>query len=176
MQPAFCVFNAPALPRVTGVTVIVSKIKKPAGDKPAALKKNAAPKAAEKSAAKTAEKAAKPEHEMFKLIMKLLDEDKGEDIVSIDLDGKTAIADYMIIVSGRSTRQVVGMAEKLRDKLATHKIRARVEGKETGDWVIVDAGDVIVHLFRPEVREFYNLEKLWAADFSTVDYTLYHSV
>jgi ribosome-associated protein len=108
--------------------------------------------------------------------MKLLDQDKGENIVSIDLAGKTSIADYMVIVTGRSSRQVAGMAEKLRERLATEGIRARLEGQDTGDWVIVDAGDVIVHLFRPEVREFYNLEKLWSADFSTVDYTLYQSV
>ncbi len=108
--------------------------------------------------------------------MKLLDQDKGENIVSIDLAGKTSIADYMVIVTGKSSRQVVGMAEKLRERLSAEGIKARVEGKDSGDWVIVDAGDVIVHLFRPEVREFYNLEKLWSADFSTVDYTLYQSV
>lgn len=108
--------------------------------------------------------------------MKLLDQDKGENIVSIDLTGKTTIADYMIIVTGRSSRQVISMAEKLRDKLAAEGCKARIEGQDGGDWVIVDAGDVIVHLFRPEVRTFYNLEKLWSADFSTVDYTLYQSV
>lgn len=108
--------------------------------------------------------------------MKMLDQDKGENIVSIDLSGKTAIADYMIIVTGKSTRQVIGMAEKLRARLGDEGIKARLEGQNTGDWVIVDAGDVIVHIFRPEVREFYNLEKLWSADFSTVDYTLYQSV
>ena len=108
--------------------------------------------------------------------MKLLDQDKGEDIISIDLTGKTAIADYMIVVTGKSSRQVAGMAEKLRERLSAQGIKARLEGQDTGDWVIVDAGDVIVHLFRPEVREFYNLEKLWSADFSTVDYTLYQSV
>jgi ribosome-associated protein len=107
--------------------------------------------------------------------MKLLDQDKGENIVSIDLSGKTSIADHMIIVTGRSSRQVAAMAEKLKEKLGAEGIRTRIEGKETGDWVIVDAGDVIVHIFRPEVREFYNLEKLWASDFSTVDYTLYQS-
>lgn len=108
--------------------------------------------------------------------MQIIDEGKGEDVVSIDLEGKTAIADYMVIVTGTSSRQIVGMAEQIRDKLAKEKYRSRLEGQDTGDWVIVDANDVIVHLFRPEVRAFYNLEKLWAADFSTVDYTLYHSV
>lgn len=112
---------------------------------------------------------------MHDLVLKLLDQDKGENIISINLAGKTSIADYMVIVTGRSSRQVAAMAEKLRERLAAEGIRARLEGQDTGDWVIVDAGDVIVHLFRPEVREFYNLEKLWAADFSTVDYTLYQS-
>lgn len=107
--------------------------------------------------------------------MKALDQDKGENIISIDLKGKTAIADYMVIVSGRSTRQVSSMAENLRDRLSKQGYKARLEGKETGDWVIVDAGDVIIHLFRPEVREFYNLEKLWGSDFSTVGYNLYTS-
>ena len=119
--------------------------------------------------------AAKAEHELHALVMKLLDQDKGEDIISINLAGKTAIADYMIIVSGRSSRQVSSMASNLRDRLSAKGIRARVEGQQTGDWVVVDAGDVIVHIFRPEVREFYNLEKLWSSDFSTVDYTLYQA-
>jgi ribosome-associated protein len=119
--------------------------------------------------------AAKPQHKLHDLVMTMLDQDKGENIVSIDLAGKTSIADYMVVVTGKSSRQVVGMAEKLRAKLGTAGVKARVEGQETGDWVIVDAGDVIVHLFRAEVREFYNLEKLWTADFSTVDYTLYQT-
>jgi ribosome-associated protein len=105
--------------------------------------------------------------------MKLLDQDKGQDILSIDLAGKTSIADYMVIVTGSSSRQVSAMASNLRDRLAAEGVKARVEGQAAGDWVVVDAGDVIVHLFRAEVREFYNLEKLWAADFSTVDYTRY---
>ncbi|MDE1152629.1 MAG: ribosome silencing factor [Micavibrio sp.] len=139
--------------------------------------KKAGKAAPEKKAAATpdAKAGANAPHKLHELIMKIIDMDKGEDVVSINLAGKTAIADYMIIVTGTSSRQVISMAERIRDKLATEKFRARIEGKESGDWVIVDAGDVIVHLFRAEVREFYNLEKLWAADFSTVDYTLYHS-
>jgi ribosome-associated protein len=108
-------------------------------------------------------------------VRKFLNQDKIEDLVSIDLKGKTAIADYMLIGTGRSSRQVSSTARNLRDKLAKEGVKARVEGLETGDWVIVDAGDVIVHLFRPEVREFYDLEKLWATDFSTVGYNLYTS-
>ena len=82
--------------------------------------------------------------------------------MQIDLRGKTAIGDYMVIASGRSTRQVSAMAEKLVDRLKQDYGRiARVEGKETGDWVLIDTGDVVVHIFRPEVREFYQLEKMW---------------
>lgn len=95
--------------------------------------------------------------------------------MSIDLKGKTSLADFMVIATGRSTRQVTSMAKKLCDSLAKEGVKTRIEGQDTGDWVIVDAGDVIVHFFRPEVREFYNLEKLWLADFSTTDYTHYRS-
>ena len=114
--------------------------------------------------------------ELHKMILNALDQDKGDNIVSIDLSGKTALADYMVVVTGTSSRHVVGMAEKLKERLSKQGILARIEGKDTGDWVIVDAGDVIVHLFRAEVRTFYNLEKLWSTDFSTTDYTLYKSV
>jgi ribosome-associated protein len=109
----------------------------------------------------------------LKLITTALDQDKGTNIVSIDLAGKTAIADYMVIVTGTSSRHVSSMAEKLRDRMAKEGVRARIEGKGTGDWVIVDTGDIMVHLFRQEVRDFYSLEKLWGTDFSAVDYTLY---
>jgi ribosome-associated protein len=131
-----------------------------------------APKATKAAANKA---AAKAPHKLHDLVMKALDAEKGQNLVSIDLAGKSAIADYMVIVTGTSSRQIGGMAEKLCRKLHDAGIRTRMEGKGTGDWVIVDAGDVIIHLFRPEVREFYNLEKLWAADFSTVDYTLYQA-
>ena len=95
-------------------------------------------------------------------ILSSLDEDKAEDIVQIDLRGKTAMADYMVIASGRSTRQVSAMSEKLVERLKhDFGITARVEGKDTGDWVLIDTGDVIVHVFRPEVREFYQWEKMW---------------
>ena len=95
-------------------------------------------------------------------ILTSLDADKAEDIVQIDLRGKSAIGDYMVICSGRSSRQVAAMAEKLVDKLKHDLGRAsRTEGKETGDWVLIDTGDVIVHVFRPEVRDFYQLEKMW---------------
>lgn len=110
------------------------------------------------------------------MIVKALDQDKGDNIVSIDLSGKTALADFMVIVTGTSSRHVSAMAQKLKERLSKQGITARLEGTQTGDWVIVDAGDVIVHLFRAEVRSFYNLEKLWSTDFATTDYTLYQSV
>jgi ribosome-associated protein len=95
-------------------------------------------------------------------ILSSLNDDKAEDIVQIDLRGKSAIGDYMVICSGRSTRQVTAISEKLADRLKRDCGRAsKIEGKDTGDWVLVDTGDVIVHVFRPEVREFYQLEKMW---------------
>ncbi len=95
-------------------------------------------------------------------ILKSLDDDKAEDVVQVDLRGKSEMGDYMVIASGRSSRQVSSMAEKLTDRLKqAYGILSKVEGKDTGDWVLIDTGDVIVHLFRPEVREFYQLEKMW---------------
>ena len=85
-------------------------------------------------------------------------------MVEIDLRGRSSIADFMVICSGRSSRQVASIAEKLMDRLkADLGLVCRVEGKEQGDWVLIDAGEVIVHVFRPEVREFYQLEKMWLA-------------
>ena len=100
--------------------------------------------------------------EQLAYILKSLDEDKAEDIVQINLRGKSAIGDHMIICSGRSSRQVSAIAEKLVERLKQDLGTAsRIEGKETGDWVRIDTGDIIVHGFRPEVREFYQLEKMW---------------
>ncbi|HPU16681.1 MAG TPA: ribosome silencing factor [Polymorphobacter sp.] len=97
--------------------------------------------------------------------MKVLDDDQAVDVVSIPLRGKTSIADHMVIASGKSTRQVASMATKIQQLLKTElKRESRVEGLPTADWVLIDAQDVIVHLFRPEVRTFYNLEKMWAFD------------
>lgn len=95
-------------------------------------------------------------------VLSSLFDDKAEDVVQIDLRGKTEIGDYMVICSGRSTRQVSAMSEKLVERLkGEFGVNARTEGKGTGDWVLIDTGDVIVHIFRPEVREFYQLEKMW---------------
>ncbi|KIN62556.1 Iojap family protein [Sulfitobacter noctilucicola] len=95
-------------------------------------------------------------------ILTTLEEDKAEDIVQIDLQGKTEIGDYMVICSGRSTRQVSAISEKLAQMVKDEFGRSpKTEGKDIGDWVLIDTGDVLVHVFRPEVREFYQLEKMW---------------
>ena len=94
-----------------------------------------------------------------------LEDSKGEDIAPIDLTGKSSLADCMIIVTGRSQRHVTAMADRLLDDLKqAGSGDIRVEGMRAGDWVLIDAGDVIVHIFRPEVRAFYNLEKMWRAE------------
>lgn len=96
------------------------------------------------------------------LVLKSLDDDKAEDVVTVDLRGKSAMADHMVIASGRSARQVAAIAEKLVDRIKTETgRRVRSEGGSVGDWVLIDCGDVIVHVFRPEVRSFYQLEKMW---------------
>ena len=96
------------------------------------------------------------------LILDQLDEDQAQDVVSIPLEGKSSIADYMVIASGRSTRQVAAIATKLAERLKKEGHGTpRIEGLPAADWVLIDAGDVVVHLFRPEVRSFYNLERMW---------------
>ena len=100
---------------------------------------------------------------LHRLILTSLDDDQAEEVVSIPLAGKSSIADYMVIASGRSTRQVASMAAKLAERIKGETGRpARIEGLPSADWVLIDGGDVIVHLFRPEVRSFYNLERMWA--------------
>ena len=99
---------------------------------------------------------------IHELILDQLDEDQAQELVTIPLEGKSSIADHMVIASGRSTRQVASMATKLADKIKSETGKnVRIEGLPTADWVLIDAGDVIVHLFRPEVRSFYNLERMW---------------
>lgn len=95
-------------------------------------------------------------------IINSLDDDKAEDIVQIDLRGRSEMGDWMVIATGRSTRQVGAISERLADRLKEEfGIHCKMEGKDTGDWVLIDTGDVIVHVFRPEVRDFYQLEKMW---------------
>tara|TARA_A100001037_G_scaffold217412_1_gene195263 strand:+ start:319 stop:717 length:399 start_codon:yes stop_codon:yes gene_type:complete len=102
---------------------------------------------------------------VVKLIRNILENNKAEDTVIIDLHGKTTIGDYMVITSGNSNRQVKALAENLVQTLKSKGLATiKPEGLPQGDWVLIDAGNVIVHLFRPEVRAFYNLEKMWEAD------------
>ena len=101
--------------------------------------------------------------DLHDLVMRQLDDDQAQDIVSIPLEGKSSIADHMVIASGRSTRQVASIAQKLAEKVKQEGFGpVRVEGLPAADWVLIDAGDVVVHLFRPEVRSFYNLERMWS--------------
>lgn len=101
---------------------------------------------------------------MKAFIEQSLDADKALDVVTIPLDEQTAIADYMIVASGTSTRHVSALAQKIKERLESrgHK-SVRIEGLSQSDWVVIDAGDVVVHIFRPEVRAFYNIEKMWGA-------------
>jgi len=113
----------------------------------------------------TVYRASRPDEveALHRLVLSSLDDDQAVDTISIPLAGKSSIADHMVIASGRSTRQVASMAAKLAEKIKGELGRTtRIEGLPTADWVLIDAGDVIVHLFRPEVRSFYNLERMWA--------------
>ncbi|MBW8638615.1 ribosome silencing factor [Hoeflea sp. WL0058] len=100
----------------------------------------------------------------LKLVLASLEESKSEDVVSIDITGKSALGDYMVVASGRSSRHVTAICDHLlRDMKSAGYGNLRVEGLSTGDWVLIDTGDIIIHVFRPEIREFYNIEKLWMA-------------
>ncbi|MGF1552277.1 MAG: ribosome silencing factor [Paracoccaceae bacterium] len=99
---------------------------------------------------------------MLDLVLHSLDQDGAEAVVDIDLAGKSDMADFMVVASGRSSRHVSSIAEKLVERLKHEAATLpRIEGRDTADWVLIDAGDVIVHVFRPEVREFYQIEKMW---------------
>jgi ribosome-associated protein len=99
---------------------------------------------------------------LHSLVLSSLDDDQAQEVVSIPLEGKSSIADHMVIASGRSTRQVAAIATKLAERLKQAGFGpVRIEGLPAADWVLLDAGDVVVHLFRPEVRSFYNLERMW---------------
>lgn len=100
----------------------------------------------------------------LKLVLASLEESKAEDIVSIDIAGKSALGDYMVVASGRSNRHVTAICDHLLRDLKTAGLgSAKVEGLANGDWVLIDTGDIIIHVFRPEVREFYSIEKMWMA-------------
>ena len=110
----------------------------------------------------------KSRSELLKVVLACLDDAKAENIVSIDLTGKTQIADHMVVASGRSHRHVGAIADQMVRALKDNGFgNARVEGLPNCDWVLIDIGDLIIHVFRPEVRDFYNLEKLWAANVPT---------
>ena len=116
-----------------------------------------------RSKAKPAERAAPPA--LLASIQASLDEDKAEDIVTIPLTGRSSLTDAIVIATGRSSRHVAALAENLARKLKEVGFTgARIEGLPQGDWVLIDAGDVIVHLFRPEVRGYYDLEGMWSVD------------
>ena len=105
------------------------------------------------------------EGSLHALVLGSLDDDQAQELVSIPLAGKSSIADHMVIASGRSTRQVAAMAQKLAERIKQGGFEpARIEGLPAADWVLIDAGDVVVHLFRPEVRSFYNLERMWGME------------
>ncbi len=107
--------------------------------------------------------SSEPVEALHDLVLRSLDDDQAQDVVTIPLGGKSSIADHMVIASGRSTRQVASMAQKLSQRIKQELGRpVRVEGLPVADWVLIDADDVIVHIFRPEVRTFYNLERMWA--------------
>jgi len=155
--------------------------KKPASGKPAA-KKLAVAKIKKPVLKKTAAKKTKPAagaglspgqsavDKLHQLILKSLDDDKAEEVVSIPLAGKSSVADYIVVASGRSSRQVSAIADHLMQRIneATGR-KARVEGNGVGDWVLIDSGDIVVHIFRPEIRGFYKLEKMWGNDIPDIE-------
>lgn len=127
----------------------------------AILDRSATQSVMDRSAERAAGHSGDSRH-LVELVQSSLDDDKAEDIVVIDLADRSSIADFMVIASGRSSRQVGAIAEKLRERLkAAGYNHVSVEGQRTCDWVVIDALDVVVHVFRPEVRDFYNLEKMW---------------
>ncbi len=152
-----------------------TKAQAPAKKAPA---KKAPPKTGQKTVRKTASKPVKkpapkkaaapvkkpaPPSELLKRILTSLDDDKAENIITIDLEGRSALCDAAVIASGRSSRHVASMAEHLARRLKEGGYGTRpINGQAQGDWVLVDAGDVIVHLFRPEVRDYYDLEGMWS--------------
>ena len=165
--------NAPKASKGTKPTAKKSAVKSKAAAKSktitkpkAGAKKPATKAVGAKSIAPTASRPIDQwSRNLLKMVEKSLDADKAEDIVTIDLSGKSAIADYMVIATGRNTRQLAAMAHHIAEKLA--KAGAKpigIEGISQGDWVLVDGNDIIIHLFRPDVRKLYSLEKMWGID------------
>jgi ribosome-associated protein len=120
-----------------------------------------------KTAAPAQQLVAEPEIQMIDVVLQTLEDAKAEETVSIDITGKSSLSDHMVVTSGRSNRHVGAVADQLVKSLREAGFgKPRIEGLPHADWVLVDAGDVIIHIFRPEVREFYNLEKMWAVEFA----------
>lgn len=116
---------------------------------------------------KSTASAVAPEPQMIDVVLQSLDDAKAEQTVAIDITGKSSLSDHMVVTSGRSHRHVGAVADQVAKALREHGFgKPRIEGLPHCDWVLVDGGDVIVHIFRPEVREFYNIEKMWAVDFA----------
>ncbi len=117
--------------------------------------------------AREAEPTPNPEPKMIDVVLQSLEDAKAEQTVAIDIVGKSSLADHMVVTSGRSNRHVSAVADQVVKALRDNGFdKPRIEGLPHADWVLVDGGDVIVHIFRPEVREFYNIEKMWQADFA----------
>ncbi|KRB62904.1 ribosome silencing factor [Rhizobium sp. Root708] len=113
---------------------------------------------------KSPERSADAAARALQAVLTSLEDSKAEDIATIDIAGKSALGDYMVVVSGRSSRHVLAISDHLLTDLKDEGFgTARVEGQDGGDWILIDTGDIIVHVFRPEIREFYNIEKMWAA-------------
>jgi ribosome-associated protein len=141
----------------------VAKAKEPLPEIPAELLAGS-PKAAKPRKPRGRKAEAEKPAGALDIILAQLEDAKAEQVVTIALDDKTAVADAMVVASGRSNRHVGAIADQLMQKLKEKGFRdLRIEGMPQCDWVLVDAGDVVVHIFRPEVRSFYNLEKLWSA-------------
>jgi nicotinate-nucleotide adenylyltransferase len=159
--PAWAYFHSRLDPR-SATDIRAARTAATAKEKPLTVIAAPIPLAAGKGPSPRRSPRPSPE-ELLRRVVASLEDGKAENIVTLDLGGKTPIADYMVIATGRSARQVAALTEHLEQDLP---FRVTVEGKAQGDWVLIDAGDVIVHLFRPETRAYYNLEKMWGADFA----------
>lgn len=156
-----------AAPRAGKVRAAAPVTMKPSPNKKPAKKVVVAKAPAKKPAKQTAKTATQPglPEQIRDVILRVLDDRQAENILTIDLRGRSSIADYLIIASGRAARQIAAIADIARDELAKIGVRqVRSEGTAEGNWVLVDAGDVILHLFRPEVRQFYNIEQIYGED------------
>jgi len=171
-RPRKAAKSAPAKSKIGAKSKVALKSKVVSKPKPGSHPKSAKTKKPPASGAKTARAKATDSRrlDLLKLVEQSLDADKAEDIVHIDLTDKSAIADFMVIATGRSGRQLVAMAQHLDEKLRKAGIkRVSIEGAIQGDWVLIDGGDIVVQLFRPETRKLYNLEKMWGIALPSAD-------